>query len=186
VAVAPANQTASQPTETAGSGGQTANPQPQQQPQTQPQPQPQQQPQQPPQQQQQPTTPPAGTLLAGGVLKSVLGHSKADVKKYFQLNQSLGEANSTLRYLRGSTIVEIGFQGDVATSVRLQNDRLNTLGATVDDQRNALMAMAGMSQASPTSSSGSQWTWKNIYPGSSNIVVNLNISANSGSLQATL
>ena len=158
-----------------GSGTQpapTPTPQPPVQPKPAPQPQPTPQ-------------PAAGTLLDGGVLKSVLGKSKADVKSFFQYNQFLGENGNTLTYLRGSTIVEVTLNGDTASSVYMRFDRFNPPNRDQSYYETYMMGVAGMSQGEPSARSGQDVKWNGIYSGASSIQFHVDTNTNSGYIRAS-
>jgi hypothetical protein len=131
-----------------------------------------------------PQPPAAGTLVSSGLLKSVLGHTKAQVKQYFQYNQSLGETNGTLEFLRGSAIVDVTMSGDTATAVTMQIDRFTPAGKDESYYKDYMIGLAGMSDATPTSSGGGSYTWSGVYSGASSIVLNIDMGANSGTLTA--
>jgi hypothetical protein len=130
--------------------------------------------------------PPArGTLVDGGLLKSVLGASKSQVETYFHYNQSLGQNGNTLSYLRGSMAVDVTFSGDTATRVSLRFDRFNPAGQDRNYYETYMMGMAGMSEAAPSSQSGNSSSWSNIYSGASNISFTIDLASNSGRVEAT-
>lgn len=162
---------------TPGSGT-TTTPAPAPQPPVQQKPAPQPQPLPKPQ-------PAAGSLLDGGVLKSVLSKSKADVKSFFQYNQSLGENGNTLTYLRGSTIVEVTLNGDTATSVYMRFDRLNPPNREQSYYETYMMGVAGMSPAEPSVRSGQDVKWNSTYSGASSIQFHIDTNTNSGYIRAS-
>ncbi|MBL0386636.1 hypothetical protein JJB07_08230 [Tumebacillus sp. ITR2] len=128
--------------------------------------------------------PAAGTLVDGGLLKSVLGSSKSDVQNFFRYNQSLGENGNVLSYYRGSMSVDVTISGGIATHVTLRFDRFNPPGQDRAYYETYMLGMAGMSQANATSRSGSTSTWSNVYSGASNISISIDLASNSGRVEA--
>lgn len=118
-------------------------------------------------------------------MKSVLGKSKADVKSFFQYNQFLGENGSTLTYLRGSTVVEVTMSGDTANAIYMRFDRLNPPGREQSYYESFMMGIAGMSQAEPSSRSGQDLRWNNVYSGASSVQLHIDTAANSGYIRAS-
>lgn len=133
-----------------------------------------------------PVTPPAaGTLVDGGLLKSVLGASKAQVQEYFRYNQSLGQDGNVLSYYRGSMMVQVTMNGDTATRVSLIFDRFTPSGQDRTYYETYMMGMAGMSESTPTSRNGQNASWVGVYPGASSISFTIDLASNSGRIDAS-
>ncbi|ASS76323.1 hypothetical protein CIG75_16125 [Tumebacillus algifaecis] len=131
-------------------------------------------------------TPPAAqaTLLEGGVLKSVLGASRANVQDFFQFNQPLGGSGNKLVYLRGAAIVEVTFSGDTATSINMRFERFTPQGQNLAYYEEFMRIVAGMSKADATSRSGRDISWNGLYPGASSIHFHIDTASNYGYIEA--
>lgn len=134
-----------------------------------------------------PMPPPAtsAVLLDNGLLKSILGKSKGDVQDFLQYNQFLGQEGNLLRYLIGSTMVEITMNGDTATQVVLRFDRFTPQGKDVNYYAEYMRSIAGMSRANPNRQTEKDIYFSGVYPGASNIIFHIDINSNFGYVQAT-
>ncbi|MFD2171720.1 hypothetical protein [Tumebacillus lipolyticus] len=124
------------------------------------------------------------TLLEGGVLKSVLGASRAEVQSFFQYNQPLGGTGNKLLYLRGAAVVEVTMSGDTATAVTMRFERFTPQGESATYYEEFMRIVAGMSQANPSSRSGREVYWNGLYPGASSIHFHIDTAANYGYIEA--
>lgn len=155
------------------------NPQPTPSPAPGPAPQPKPQPQPQPQ-------PAAPYLFDSGVLKNVLGKSKDAVKAYFKNNQFLGDSGNVSRYLRGSTIVEVTYNGPTASSVVLRFERFTPQGQSMSYYEDYMLGVAGMSKANASSRSAMDVAWNGVYPGASSVSFHIDTNANFGTVRASL
>lgn len=137
-----------------------------------------------------PASPPpvttAAALLDGGLTKSVIGRSKSDVQAYFKYNQFLGQEGSTLRYLRGASIVEVTFtDSDIAQQMLLRFDRFTPQGKSMDYYEDYMRSVAGMTKANASSRSGNNIYWNGVYPGISSLQFHIDTGSNYGYVKAT-
>jgi hypothetical protein len=142
----------------------------------------------PPQQDQKPAPPTSSvaTLLDGGLLKSVLGASKAQMQNYFQYNQFLGQSGNVFRYLVGDKIVEVTLSSDKVTKVVMRFQSFSPAGKDMAYYEDLMRGHVGMTKAVPTSKSGQDIYWNGVYPGASSILFHIDTAANYGYVQATL
>lgn len=135
------------------------------------------------------TQPPVSTaaaLLDGGLTKSVIGRSKADVQAYFKYNQFLGQEGNTFRYLRGASIVEVTFtDSDIAQQMLLRFDRFTPQGKSMEYYEDYMRSVSGVTKANASSRSGNNIYWNGVYPGVSALQFHIDTGANYGYVKAT-
>jgi hypothetical protein len=141
----------------------------------------------PPKQDPPPPPPVSNTpsLLDGGLVKSLLGQSKDNMVQFFQYNQDLGATGSVHRYLRGDRIVEMTVDNDRVTRVMLRFQSFSPQGKDSAYYEDLMRQSAGLSKANASSRSGNDITYRNVYPGASNVLFHIDTAANYGYVQAS-